>query len=92
MAVSAADRKSCRSTPFEFAGLEQWRDDGIVLRTRIMFCEERIFAVQCDKADGALDAVRAVPAHFDSLGIPTGATFCFRLDQEDPHARTVLIG
>ena len=41
----------------EFAGLDQGCDDGPVLRSGIMACEERIFAVEGDGTDGALDGV-----------------------------------
>lgn len=46
-----------RLDPVEFAGLDQGRDDGPVLRASVMTCEECIFAVQGDGADGALDSV-----------------------------------
>ena len=43
--------------PVEFAGLDQGRDDGPVLRAGIMASEERVFAVQGNWPDCALDGV-----------------------------------
>jgi len=43
--------------PVEFAGLDQGCDDGPVLRSGIMACEEPVFAVEGDGTDGALDGV-----------------------------------
>lgn len=40
-----------------FAGFDQRRDDGPVLCACIMTCEERVFAVQSDGANGALDGI-----------------------------------
>jgi hypothetical protein len=46
-----------RLDPVEFAGLDQGRDDGPVLRASVMTCEECIFAVEGDGADRALDRI-----------------------------------
>ena len=46
-----------RLDPVEFAGLDQGRDDGPVLCSRIMTREECVFTVQGDGTDGALDRV-----------------------------------
>lgn len=43
--------------PVEFAGFDHGRDDGPVLCSGIMACEERVFAVEGDWSDGALDGV-----------------------------------
>lgn len=43
--------------PVEFAGLDQRRDDGPVLRSGIVASEERVFAVESDGTDGSLDGV-----------------------------------
>ena len=43
--------------PVEFAGLDQRRDDGPVLRAGIVTCEGRGFAIEGDGTDGALDGV-----------------------------------
>lgn len=43
--------------PVEFAGPDQGRDDGPVLRAGIVTCEERIFAIEGDGTDGALHGV-----------------------------------
>jgi len=48
---------SMRFDAIEFAGLDQGRDDGPVLSAGIMSGEERVFAVQSDGANGALDRV-----------------------------------
>lgn len=49
-----------RFDPVEFAGLDQGRDDGPVLGSGIMACEERVFAVQ---GDGA------TPSHYQILSM-----------------------
>ena len=46
-----------RFDPVEFTGLDQWRDDGPVLRASVLPGEERGFAVQGDGADCSLDRV-----------------------------------
>ena len=43
--------------PVEFAGLDQGRDDGPVLYARIVHREERVFPVQGNGTDGALDRI-----------------------------------
>lgn len=43
--------------PIEFAGFDQGGDDGPVLRASIMSGEERVFTVEGDGTDGALDGV-----------------------------------
>jgi hypothetical protein len=43
-----------RFNPIEFAGLDQRRDDGPVLRAGIVTCEERVFAIEGDGTDCAL--------------------------------------
>ena len=43
--------------PIEFAGFDQGRDDGPVLCPGIMASEERVFAVQGNWPDCALDGV-----------------------------------
>ena len=46
-----------RLDPVEFAGFDQGRDDGPVLCASVVPGEERVFAVQGDGTDGALDWV-----------------------------------
>ena len=43
--------------PVEFACLDQGRDDGPVLCASIMSRKERVFAVESDGSDGALDGI-----------------------------------
>lgn len=43
--------------PVEFAGLDEGRDCCPVLCACVMACEERVFAVQGDGADDALDGI-----------------------------------
>ena len=46
-----------RFDPVEFAGFDQGGDDGPVLCAGIMTGEERVFAVEGDGTDGALDGI-----------------------------------
>lgn len=46
-----------RLDPIEFAGLDQGRDDGPVLCASVVPGEERVFAVEGDGPDGALDGI-----------------------------------
>ena len=43
--------------PVEFAGFDQGRDDGPVLRPGIVTCKERVFAVERNWTDRPLDGV-----------------------------------
>jgi hypothetical protein len=63
-----------RFNPIEFAGLDQRRDDGPVLRAGIVTCEERVFAIEGDGTDCALDGV----------GIQFDATVVEEQDQPVP--------
>lgn len=46
-----------RFDPVEFAGFNQGRDHGPVLGASVVACEESVFSVQGDGADGAFDSV-----------------------------------
>lgn len=63
-----------RFDPVEFAGFDQGRDDRPILRPGIMASEERVFAVEGDRTDGALDGV----------GIQFDATVVEEQDQPVP--------
>ena len=53
----SAGHPGMRIDSVEFAGLDQRGDDSPVLGSGIVACEECVFSVQSDGADGALDGV-----------------------------------